>query len=69
MKNATSLYTDFHVFFLLESMCFFLSFFFFFYFDRQEVDRMLVRDTSGELRGLSRIDVNLLKCSVLSCLF
>ena len=48
----------------------FLSFFlFFFYFDRQEVDRMLVRDTSGQLRGLSRIDVNLLKCSVLSCLF
>lgn len=63
MKNATSLYTDFHVFFLLESMCFF------FFFDRQKVDRMLVRDTSGELRGLSRIDVNLLKCSVLSCLF
>ena len=64
MKNATSLYTDFHVFFLLESMCFFL-----FFFDRQKADRILVRDTSGELRGLSRIDVNLLKCSVLSCLF
>ena len=40
-----------------------------FFFNRQKVDRMLVRDTSGELTGLSRINVNLLKCSVLSCLF
>lgn len=64
MKNATFLYTHFHVFFLLESVSFFLSFF----FDRQKVDRMLVRDASGELRGLSRVNVNLLNCSVLSCL-